>query len=107
MKAGICHSTVFHGNEHCSIVPFGNVVWPEEFSEVTNWMGGGPMKRLRFIQDRTVGERLIEEAKQARERAEQLPIGEERNALLKKARQADVAAHIEDWLNSPGLKSPT
>jgi hypothetical protein len=54
-----------------------------------------------------VGERLIEEAKQARERAEQLPIGEERDALLKKARQADVAAHIEDWLNSPGLKSPS
>jgi hypothetical protein len=72
-----------------------------------NWDGRRSMKRLRFKQDKAVGEQLIKEARLAREKAEQLPHGEERAALLKKARQADVAANIEEWLNSPGLKSPT
>ena len=65
------------------------------------------MKRHRFRQDRALGERLIKEARLAREKAEQLPPGEQREGLLKEAREADVAAHIDDWLNSPGLKAPT
>jgi hypothetical protein len=41
--------------------------------------GGEPvMKRFRFKGDKTVGERLIKEARLAREKAEQLPPGEER-----------------------------
>jgi hypothetical protein len=64
------------------------------------------MKRLRFKPDKALGERLIKEARLAREMAERLPPGKEREDLLKKARQTDVAAHIEDWLNSPGLKTP-
>ena len=36
------------------------------------------MKRFRFKQDKTVGERLIKEARLAREKADQLPPGEER-----------------------------
>jgi hypothetical protein len=63
-------------------------------------------ERRRFKQDKTLGERLIEEAKLARERAEQLPLGSERDALLKKARHAVTAAHINDWINSPGLRPP-
>jgi hypothetical protein len=61
------------------------------------------MKRHRFKQDRTVGERLIKEARFAREKAGQLPQGEEREKLLKKAREADGATHIDD---SPGLRPP-
>jgi hypothetical protein len=64
------------------------------------------MKRLRFKQDKALGERLIKEARVAREKAEQLPPGEERADLLKKARQADTAAHIDEWLNSSGLQPP-
>ena len=64
-------------------------------------------RRLRFKQDRALGERLIKEARLAREEAEALPPGQERDGLLKKARQANVAAHIDEWLTSPGLKSPT
>jgi hypothetical protein len=64
------------------------------------------MKRHRFKQDRTVGERLIKEARLAREKAGQLPPGEEREELLKKAREADVAAHVDERLNSPGLRPP-
>jgi hypothetical protein len=32
--------------------------------------------------------------------------GPARDALLKKLRQLDVAAHAEEWLSSPGLRSP-
>ena len=64
------------------------------------------MKRFRFKRDKALGEQLIKEARLAREKAEQLPPGEEREGLLKKARQADTAAHIDDCVNSPGLKQP-
>jgi hypothetical protein len=64
------------------------------------------VKRLRFKPDKALGERLIEEARQARQKAAQLPPGDERDALLKKARRADTEAHINDWVNSPGLKTP-
>ena len=64
------------------------------------------MRRPRFEQDRTVGERLIKEARLARGKAGQLPPGEEREELLKKAREADVAAHVDERLNSPGLRPP-
>jgi hypothetical protein len=65
------------------------------------------MKRHRFKQDKAVGERLIKEARLARERAHQLAPGAEREDLLRKARKADVAADIDEWLNSPRLKTPT
>ena len=61
------------------------------------------MKRHRFKQDRTVGERLIKEARLAREKAGQLPPGQEREKLLKKAREPDGAAQIDD---SPRLRPP-
>jgi hypothetical protein len=32
--------------------------------------------------------------------------GPARDALLKKLRQLDVAAHADEWLASPGLRSP-
>ncbi|MCW2220275.1 hypothetical protein JEY40_37790 [Bradyrhizobium japonicum] len=65
------------------------------------------MKRHRFKQDGALGERLIQESRLAREKAGQLPPGEERESLLDTAREADMAAHIDEWLNSPGLKAPT
>jgi hypothetical protein len=65
------------------------------------------MKRHRFKQDRALGERLIEEARRARERAEQMPPGREKETLQDKTRQADVTARIDECLNSPGLRAPT
>jgi hypothetical protein len=32
--------------------------------------------------------------------------GPEMDAVGKKIRQLDIAAHMSDWLRSPGLKSP-
>ncbi len=62
-------------------------------------------ERRHFRQTISLKDRLISFAQEARERA-RLLTGAERDALLKKARQADTAAHIEDWVNSPGLQPP-
>ena len=47
--------------------------------------------------------RLIRVAEEARERAKKLPPGPERDALLKKARQAEIT---QRWLSSAELKPP-
>jgi hypothetical protein len=51
-------------------------------------------------------ERLVRRAEQARERAQTLPPGKERDALLRKASRLETAAHIDGWLSSPGLRPP-
>lgn len=66
------------------------------------------MKRRRRVkQIHSLEERLAEEAKELRERAKQLPPGAERDALLRRARYEEAAAHMTEWLTSPGLRSPT
>jgi hypothetical protein len=62
------------------------------------------MKRFRRIE--RLRDRLSAWADQVREQAAELPPGPERDALLKKAGQADTAAHLDDWANSPGLQPP-
>jgi hypothetical protein len=42
-----------------------------------------------------------------REEAKLLPPGAVRDATIRAARQADTAAHLNEWANSPGLRSPT
>jgi hypothetical protein len=64
------------------------------------------MERRRFKQFLTLEDRLSVWASTIRKQASTLPAGPERDALLKKARQADTAAHINDWANSPGLQPP-
>ena len=59
------------------------------------------MKRRLFEQTASLEERLLRQVKQIRLEAEALPPGEERDRLL---READTAAHINDWLSSPGLQ---
>jgi hypothetical protein len=49
---------------------------------------------------------LRQEAERWRAEAEKLPPGTERRDLEKKARQAETAARIEEWLKSPGLQPP-
>jgi hypothetical protein len=63
------------------------------------------LRRNRFKQTMSLKDRLAAFAIKTRERAEQLS-GPERDALLKKARQADAALHIDAWVNSPGLQPP-
>jgi hypothetical protein len=63
-------------------------------------------RRRRFKQTTSLKERLVSFAKEVRNKASRLPPGFERDTLLKKASQADTAAHLEEWANSPGLQPP-
>jgi hypothetical protein len=63
-------------------------------------------ERRRFKQALDFKDRLNGWAEGIRKQAEQLAPGPEREAMLKKARQADTAACLDDWANSPGLQPP-
>ena len=47
----------------------------------------------------------MEEAASCRAQAKLLPPGAVREALLAKARQADTAAHMNEWLSSRDLQA--
>jgi hypothetical protein len=64
------------------------------------------IKRRRFKQTKPLKERLVEEAHNLRDEAKLLPDGPVRDAALTKARQIEAAAHMDDWLNPPGRRSP-
>ena len=64
------------------------------------------MDRGRFKHTKTLKERLLEEARNLRDEAKLLPCGPVRDAALRKAQQTEAAAHIDEWLNSPGLRPP-
>lgn len=64
------------------------------------------MLRRRFKQTKSLEERLSEEAKRLREEAKSLPPGAVREALLRRARQAETGSHMTEWLTSPGLRPP-
>jgi hypothetical protein len=68
------------------------------------------MERAMSIRRRftslSLKERLAWFTEKAREKADLLPPGPERDGMLKKASQAETASHLNEWLNSPGLQSP-
>lgn len=65
------------------------------------------IRRRRFKHEKTFQERLAEEAEQFKAAAAQQPLGSHaRELLLRRARQAETAAHIDRWLKSPGLQPP-
>jgi hypothetical protein len=63
-------------------------------------------QRRRFKQTQTFEERLAEEAARFRKAAEQAEPGMPRDLLLRRARQAETASHMNEWLTSPGLQPP-
>jgi hypothetical protein len=64
-------------------------------------------ERRRFKHTSTLEERLNEDTEQLREQAKLLPPGAALDHVLRKIRQNETAAHMTEWLNSPGLKTPT
>jgi hypothetical protein len=65
------------------------------------------MQRRRYLkQTLTLEARLAQEAKRLREKAKLLPPGALREALIRKARHAETASHMNEWLTSPGLRPP-
>ena len=65
-----------------------------------------PRKRNRRKNTTSTSERLLEAAAEARSQASLLPPSPLRRELLHKAREAETAAHINEWLTSPGLRPP-
>nr|WP_249156998.1 hypothetical protein [Bradyrhizobium diazoefficiens] len=64
------------------------------------------MKRRRVRQTQSFQDRLSAWAERLREQARKLKPGREQDHLLAKARRADVAAHVDEWVNSRGLRPP-
>ena len=65
------------------------------------------MERRRIDKKLTFRQQLAAEAMRFREAAEKEPPGTmARELLLRRARQAETASHINDWLTSPGLTPP-
>jgi hypothetical protein len=54
----------------------------------------------------TLIDRLMLEANRLKDEAHKLPYGPLRDAMIRKARQNETAAHIDQWLSSPRLQSP-
>jgi hypothetical protein len=64
------------------------------------------MQRRSIKQITPLDQRLEEQAKRLRKEAQGTPPGVEREKLIRRARQAETAAHIQEWLSSPGLQPP-
>jgi hypothetical protein len=64
------------------------------------------MKRHHFTHTTTLEERLAQEAERLRQEAKGTPPGIERERMIRRARQAETALHVNEWLSSPGLQAP-
>ena len=62
--------------------------------------------RRRFTKALSLKNRLRIFANQLKNKAAKLRPGPEREDLLREARIADTASHINEWANSPGLQPP-
>jgi hypothetical protein len=65
-----------------------------------------PMQRRRFTQTEPLGKRLSDEISRLLKEAWGTPPGIERERLIRKARQAETASHIQEWLISRELHPP-
>jgi hypothetical protein len=63
------------------------------------------MHRIPSKSDSFLGRIALEKQRLEAEIARAEP-GPALNTLKRKLRQLDVAAHIDEWLSSPGLQSP-
>ena len=61
----------------------------------------------KSLNAKSLKERLVEFAANVRKAADETPPGADRDEALRKACQADTAAHIDAWANSSGLQTPT
>jgi hypothetical protein len=64
------------------------------------------MFKRRSFRHESLTDRLTSFAKGVREKASLLPPGMKQEDLLRKARQADTAFHMDEWLSLPGLQPP-
>lgn len=55
---------------------------------------------------RPLTDRLAEHKRQLEADAATVNPGSARDDIVKRLRQLEVAAHLDEWLSSPGLQSP-
>jgi hypothetical protein len=60
--------------------------------------------RRRFKQTAVLKQLLLQEAANLRRQAQEMAPGVHKDELLRKARQAETAARLDDWISCPGLK---
>jgi hypothetical protein len=65
------------------------------------------MQRRRFKENAPLNQRLTEQAERLRKEAQGTPPGVMRDQLIRQARQAETASHMQEWLSSPGLQQPS
>ena len=63
------------------------------------------MQRRRSV-PHTFEENIAAEKAKLEAQVAQLKPGPQKDALLRKIRQLDTAAHMSEWLSSPGLQPP-
>jgi len=54
----------------------------------------------------TIEQNWHQQSEAAKNAAQKLPDGRQRDALMKKARQLQTASQINQWLSSPELRPP-
>nr|WP_249134921.1 hypothetical protein [Bradyrhizobium sp. AUGA SZCCT0222] len=62
--------------------------------------------RRRFKPTAPLDQRLAEQAERLRKEAQGTPPGVARDNLILRARQAEAAAQMQEWLVSPSTKAP-
>ena len=63
-------------------------------------------ERRRLKKTNSLKDRLTAFAEETRKKALRMKAGVEREDMLRKARRAETAAHIDEWVGSPGLQPP-
>ena len=61
---------------------------------------------MRRRSTRPFEDRLAEEKARLEQQAARLNPGREREDLLRKVRQIDIASHVNAWISSTGLQPP-
>jgi hypothetical protein len=64
-------------------------------------------ERQRFKPIDPLDMRLSAEAERLRKEGRGTPPGVERDRLIRRARLAETASHMSEWLSSKGLQPPT
>jgi hypothetical protein len=64
------------------------------------------MQRRSFKENAPLDQCVTEQAERLRKEAKGTPPGIERERLIRLARQAETASHMQEWLTSPGLQAP-
>jgi hypothetical protein len=64
------------------------------------------MKQRSLKENAPLSQRLTEQAERLRKEARGTSPGVKRDQLIRQARQAETASHLQEWVSSPGLEPP-